>query len=138
MPTKQKDCYSCGFWVAKMMIQIVMDKRPLAEVSVDVDAPEYRKFVTRLIRTRYIYIDGVYPKPTAMSTTAAVATSLTSLPKKNDKEEEKLQPIACTFASDEPMPQMVASLASAPFMAANTHAAPAMDFQAMMALFRQQ
>ena len=64
-PTKQKDNYSCGFWAAKMMIQIVMEKRPLADVSVNVVAAEYRKVITRFMKTRYLYIDGLFKDPIA-------------------------------------------------------------------------
>jgi len=63
MPAKQKDNYSCGFWAANMMIQIVVEKRPLAEVSVNVFASEYRKVMTRFMKTRYLYIDGVFKDP---------------------------------------------------------------------------
>jgi len=63
MPAKQKDNYSCGFWAAKMMIQIVMEQKPLAAVSIEVVASEYRKVMTRFMKTRYLYIDGVFKDP---------------------------------------------------------------------------
>ena len=47
------------------MIQIVMEKRPLADVSVNVVAAEYRKVITRFMKTRYLYIDGLFKDPIA-------------------------------------------------------------------------
>jgi hypothetical protein len=49
MPISQKDFFSCGFWVTEMMMQIVMEKKPLGEVSVTPNVPECRKFMLRLM-----------------------------------------------------------------------------------------
>lgn len=82
MKASQKDYYSCGLWASKILLQVVVEKRPLAGVNVSVDLVEDRNFLVRLMKTRYLYIDGVFSKPAEPS----------SLPQKRivEVEEEKV------------------------------------------------
>lgn len=49
MLKSQKDFFSCGFWATEMMMQIIMEKKPLAQVSVTTNVTDSRKFMLRLM-----------------------------------------------------------------------------------------
>ncbi len=52
MPTKQteEENYTCGFWAAEIMLQICLDKVPLAGgVNVTFKIEEYRKYLSQLV-----------------------------------------------------------------------------------------
>ena len=67
-----------------MMTEIVMEKRPLAEITTVLgDVPEYRKFMVRLMAARYLYIEGGFPKP--------VDSLLPNKRKHPEEEEEKVE-----------------------------------------------
>ena len=65
MPKSQKDYFSCGLWATEVLFQIVIQKRNLNQISVNITETlqECRVFLTRLMSTRYLYIDGVFRDP---------------------------------------------------------------------------
>ena len=59
MPTVQNDDYSCGFWAVEILLQIVIDKVSLKDgIKVTFEAEEYRKYLSQLMQTRFLGIDG--------------------------------------------------------------------------------
>jgi hypothetical protein len=65
MPRTQKDSFSCGLWAAEVLFQMVMEKRELKEIAVDLtdNLKQRRTFLYRLMSTRYLYIDGGFRNP---------------------------------------------------------------------------
>ena len=59
MATAQNDDYSCGFWAVEILLQIVIDKVSLKDgIKVTFEAEEYRKYLSQLMQTRFLGIDG--------------------------------------------------------------------------------
>jgi len=55
----QNDDYSCGFWAVEILLQIVLDKVSLKDgVKVAFEVEEYRKYLSQLVQTRYVGING--------------------------------------------------------------------------------
>jgi hypothetical protein len=66
-PRTQKDFFSCGLWATEVLFQMVMEKKNLNEIEVDITdlLQQRRAFLVRLMSTRYLYIDGVFRDPLA-------------------------------------------------------------------------
>ena len=63
MATAQNDEYSCEFLAVEILLQIVLDKVPLKDgvkvaFEVAFEVEEYRKYLSQLVQTRYLGIDG--------------------------------------------------------------------------------
>ena len=59
LPTVPVEDYSCGFWAAEIMLQLCLDKVSLVDgVDVTFNLEEYRKYLCRLVQTRFLGIDG--------------------------------------------------------------------------------
>jgi len=59
LPPVTVEGYSCGFWVAEIMLQLCLDKVSLVDgVNVTFDLEEYRKYLYQLVQTRFLGIDG--------------------------------------------------------------------------------
>ena len=59
LPTVPVEDYACGFWAAEIMLQLCMDKVSLVDgVNVTFNLEEYRKYLSELVQTRYLGING--------------------------------------------------------------------------------
>ena len=65
LPTVPVEDYSCGFWVAEIMLQLCLNKVSLVDVvNVTFDLDENRKYLFQLMGTRFLVIVGFEVAPT--------------------------------------------------------------------------